>query len=368
MTVIVKEKGFWALCFCFFMSACSWLGIEGNEGAYLEAITIPATKIPRNLDQPAFVDLMEIPPINDVRRLRGKELELELPEALSTTFGVEQIVLRKLGNKRWIFLDAEPAGVWNKAKQFWEANNIDLAVVDPGKGLMETGWLVSGEGKVDQVYESLKMGMNQKSSAAGKLNRFRMNLEPGVRNGSTEISLTHVESSLGSSESLTNNDWPQKPDNEELTGKVLSELAYYLGDNINSSSTISLLAGNLSKTRAELVPDASKPVLKYHLDFNRAWSTVGSALKSARIDVEDLNRSSRVYYVYYDDGTVDEPGFLKRLFTSDDKNPAELEHRYQIHLDDQTDEVHVTVYKDDTTLAEAFIAERLLKVIKEYSS
>lgn len=354
------------------LSACSWFGIEGHKDAYLEARTLPNTKIPPNLDDPSFVDLMEIPKINDVRGIRGQEIDLELPEPLSTTFGVEQIVIRKLGDRRWIFLDFPPAAAWNKVRQFWEANNIGLAIIDPRKGIMETEWLVSEEGDTDQIYESLRRGRDT-TSASGKLNRFRLSLEPGIRNGSTEVYMTHLASSgpgkANRLRGLKESDWPELPDNNELAGKVLTELAYYLGDNINRNSTISLMAGNLKKTRTELVPDASKPVLKYHLDFNRAWSTVGSALKSARINVEDLNRSSAVYYVYYDDGSVDEPGFLKRLFTSEDEmKPSDLEHRYQIHLDQQTGEVHVTVYKDDTTLADAFIAERLLKVIKEYSS
>lgn len=354
------------------LCGCSWFGIKGNEGAYLVAESIAPTQIPAGLDRPNFVDVMSIPNIDDVRDISGQEMELALPEPLSTTFGVDQIVLRKLGDRSWIFLDAEPASVWNKVKEFWEANNLTLSYTNAGQGVMETQWLVSETGDVDQAYESLKKGLDVSTpgdvQGNYKENRFRLELEPGVRNNSTEVSLIHMQSPAGKSSALSKKDWPEVSDDDALAAKLLSELAFYLGDNINRTSTVSLMAGNLSKTRVQLVLDANRPVLRYQLDFNRAWSTVGGALKSARIEVEDLNRTSAIYYVYYDDGSVDEPGFLKRLFTSDEKKPVGKEHRYQIHLIDQVDGVQVTVYKDDTTLAEAFIAERLLKVIKEFSS
>jgi len=352
-------KAFWPIG-CLLLASCSWFGIEGNEGAYLKASVAGHTRVPADLDEPPFVEMMTIPPIDDVRNLKGKEFELQLPEALSTSYGVDQIVLRKLDKERWIFLDAPPETVWNKVKEFLEANNVPLEVADAGRGIMETPWLLTEAGDVESEYESLRQGRVASGEDGEMQNRFRLRVEPGVRSGSTEVHLVQINTPVM--------DWPTGSDNDELAGKVLSELAYYLGDQINRSSSISLLAGSLSRTRAELIPDVREPVLKYYLDFNRAWSTVGSALKSARIPVEDINRSAAVYYVYYDDGSIEEPGFFRRLFSSEEGSDSETAHRYQVRLNTLTNQVHVTVHKDDDSLADAFIAERLLKVIKEYSS
>ena len=108
-------------------------------------------------------------------------------------------------------------------------------------------------------------------------------------------------------------------------------------------------------------------MLIYKLGFDRAWATVGGALENARIDVEDLDRTSHVYFVYYDESVERDPGFFTRLFTSQDK-VLEDRFRYQVHLDTRQNEVLVTVLKDTTTPADALIAERLLRIIKESST
>ena len=58
--------------------------------------------IPEGLDTPVFVDSMPIPEVDDSRGLADQDFKIGLPEALSTTFGVEKVVIRKLGDDRWV--------------------------------------------------------------------------------------------------------------------------------------------------------------------------------------------------------------------------------------------------------------------------
>ena len=51
-----------------------------------------------------------------------------------------------------------------------------------------------------------------------------------------------------------------------------------------------------------------------------------------------------------------------------DKGEAEERNLFQLRLSTIKDEVHVSVYSDQTTMADIKIAEKLLKVIKKYSS
>ena len=164
----------------------------------------------------------------------------------------------------------------------------------------------------------------------------------------------------------------------------MSEMAYFLGENINQSVTVSREAMNIRGKRAEIVPDKEKPILKYKLSFGRAWATVSDALENARISVDDLDRDSAIFYVLYDDTIQSEPGFFSKMFSGDpekgkepgffgklfssDKDPLLAENRYLLMLEEHDREVFVTVKKDADTLADPFIAERLLKIIKEYSS
>ena len=108
--------------------------------------------------------------------------------------------------------------------------------------------------------------------------------------------------------------------------------------------------------------------MKYRLDFNRAWATIGAALENASINVEDLNRSEAYFYVYYREGQEVKKGFFKRLLTRDKKPEEDDGNRYQLRLVTQKDEVHVSVYLDQSILPDADIAEKLLKVIKLYST
>lgn len=351
------------------VTSCSLLGlVQDKENDYLKAGSIARTKIPENLDTPPFNDLMVIPEIVDSRGISGKVFEIPVPVPLNTNFGVERIIIKRLGESRWVFLDVAPAAVWPSLHEFWRINNLTIAVADPSNGLIETEWLTSSAGDAEQIFDSLKQGDSITDSPELIENRFQMRIEPGVRSGSSEIHLRYKQAVSGSrqGEQL---DWSEPSDDLQVEDTVLSAIAYHLGETIDQGTTVSLLAGSITnESRAVLVPDRTRPVLKYKLDFNRAWATVGAALDNARINVEDLDRSSAIYFVYYRDGSEQHVGFIRRLFTSDDELPAGKEDRYLVHLDQADDSVNVTILKDPDTLASAPMAERILKIIKEYST
>ncbi len=164
-------------------------------------------------------------------------------------------------------------------------------------------------------------------------------------------------------------EWDSTSDNIELEDEVLTSLAYYLGETINQTQSVSLLAAGIQETRTELIPDDRLPVLKYKLPFNRAWATVGAALEDAKIKVEDLDRTSAIYYVNYDDSRAGGSGLFSGWFSDDDEVKTGKANRYLVHVDStREDEVQVTVRNGDRTPADALVAERLLKIIKEYST
>jgi outer membrane protein assembly factor BamC len=362
--------------------SCSWLG--ASEDAYLQAGSVSRTKIPESLDEPIYDDAMAIPPIDDARGIAGQKLELGLPEALSTAFGVEQIVIKRIGDNRWVFIDTPPAAVWPRIRQFWEAHNLEVQTADPRRGIIESTWLASREGEADVVYQSLVSGVAWADPGATVQNKFRLTIEPGIRNGSCEVFVEHKQVPLGAPVRQDTANWNGGSDDELLENKVLTEMAYFLGENINQSITVSREAMNIRGTRAEIIPDKEKPILKYKLSFDRAWATVTDALENARISVDDLDRDSAIFYVLYDDTIKAEPGFFSKMFASDDekdqkpgffgklfssdKDPVLAANRYLLMLEEHDKEVFVTVRKDADTLADPFLAERLLKIIKEYSS
>ena len=108
------------------LSGCGWLGWFGKseEQKRLETGSSAPTQVPEHLDQPRFVDAMPIPEVVDYRGLADQEVELRLPDALSTTFGVDQVVIRRLGDDRWVFLDLPVATIWPQVVLFWEEHHL----------------------------------------------------------------------------------------------------------------------------------------------------------------------------------------------------------------------------------------------------
>lgn len=356
-------------------SGCSWMGLDkyfgvSEEQLRLENEATPPVVVPEELDQPNFVDLMPIPNVVDYRGLSGKTIEVGLPQALSTSFGVEQIVIRRLGDDRWVFLDLPTATIWPQVVLFWEENHLPVANLNPREGILETEWLVGSTGNPDEIFESLKSGSAWSSQATAQQFKFLVRVEPGVRNGSTELFVEQKQRGLG--EALDVN-WDGTSDNPELEGKLLSSMAYYLGDRMAEGPKVSLLAAGLQESKATLLTESTGMILSYRLDFNRAWATVGSALEDARVEVADLDRTSAIYYVNYSLGHDPDPGFFGRLLGRGSKNTEPTEgQRFRVELKDEGEEVLVTVALDSelagTASDNTILRERLLKLIKEYST
>ncbi len=154
------------------ISSCSWLGIKNNSDDYLTSDSIPRVTIPEGLDTPVFTDALIVPAVDDARGLTGVKVTVGLPDPLSTATGVEQIVIRKLGEDRWVFIDTPPAAVWPKIRLFWEVNNMELQSADARRGVLESVWLASVAGELDKVFERLRSGVAWADSNATVQNKF----------------------------------------------------------------------------------------------------------------------------------------------------------------------------------------------------
>ncbi|MGV0035088.1 MAG: outer membrane protein assembly factor BamC [Candidatus Azotimanducaceae bacterium WSBS_2022_MAG_OTU7] len=354
------------------LGGCGWFG-KGDAQIGLETGFSAPTEIPEGLERPVFIDLMHIPEVVDYRGLADKEVELRLPDALSTTFGVEQIVIRKLGESRWVFLDLPIATIWPQVVLFWEENDLPVAQLDPRNGTLETEWIIGTSGNPDEIFESLISGSEWSEQSVAQQYKFFVRVEPGVRVDSTEIYLEQAERPLGGFDPEDQTHWNGESDNAELEGKMLTELAYYLGDRVAQGPSVSLLAAGLQESKAVLVAEPEGMVLKYNLDFDRAWATVGAALEDAQISVEDLDRTSAIYYVYYSSSHDSDPGFFSRIFGGG-KSKADVDprHKFTVRLEPEGEEIRVTVDVSSELAASdtdsLILKERLLKLIKEYST
>ena len=344
------------------LAGCGLSNFDRDE-QYLSAGSINRVSIPDPLDQPDFVDVRVIPEVNDPRNISGRVVEIKVPEALAENGLVNSIVVRRLGDAQWLFLDSPPATVWPKIRGFWAQLGIGMDEINPGLGIMESNWIGASEGGPEEVFNEVKNG------AGGDFqHKFQLRLERGIRNGSTEVYIEHHRQDvIGGLLPV----WDRESSNVELEHEFLKQLAYYLGENINTSYTVSLgAAGLAAEERAILIPDSQTPVLRYRLSFSRAWVTVGQALENAGVDVSDLDRDSAVYYVRYDPDRGRDPNMVQRAFRRLSRQNQEDQptHEYLVYLQTQGKEVDVMVLADVSTYADALLAEQLLTLIKEYSS
>lgn len=357
-------------------TGCAWFGTSEEEEE-LRSGSSRQVEIPAGLDEPAFVDMMPIPDINDYRGIGDRETEVGIPAALSTNFGAERIVIRKLGDMQWVFVDSPTSVVWPQVVQYFEENDLAVASLDPRSGLLETEWLFASGATAEELFESLEQGGSPDRQLSSSQHRFRVRMEPGVRRGSTDLYVDHKQLPTGAPFRMTEPDWSSGSDDKAVEGEALRSIAYHLGERQAEDRSVSLLAADLQEeNKATLDLGPGGMVLRYRLNFDRAWATVGAALEDARIDVDDLDRSSANYYVHYTLRHDPDPGFLSRLFSFDDdgEEAAGEGNRFRIHLATEGDEIHVTVVTEGAEpdapmdTRRLLLSERLLKLIKEYST
>lgn len=116
--------------------------------------------------------------------------------------------------------------------------------------------------------------------------------------------------------------------------------------------------------RAELVKDGNgTPILRLNIEFARAWSELGEAIKQTDMAITDLNRSIGTYYVNVKNpDKTEEPGFWAGLFGAD---PEVVTESYEIKLNRARSGVYIAIHESQDILADEASARSLLKRIQD---
>jgi outer membrane protein assembly factor BamC len=309
------------------LGACSWLGVVpgmdrvvGDEGLfrdrqadYLEAETIARTEIPEGLDGFIIDDLLVIPDIGNQET--QPFLDAPRPRPLEGSSD-RQLEIQRKTDRAWIIVDASPAEVWPRIRDYWRQANIQIATENPTIGQMDTSWF-------------------ERASNPLSREKYRVLVDTGFQDNSSEIRLIHVEAPRGTPVFEQIN-WPAISENFDVEYERLSDMSSYLADvaNLNNASSVSFLAGNISSTgkAAIFTTPAGADVLALQADYSRCWAAVGRALRRAGMDITSENSEIGMYEVLYRPGSEneeeEEPGFftkfitLNGLFSDDDDIPA----------------------------------------------
>lgn len=344
-------------------TACSTIS-GGKKAEYKKARTTDSLEVPPDL---TATSINQAPDLPNVAGTSFSEINKRAPAAGSSTVLPTEgdIRLERDGNQEWLLIQASPAQVWPKVREFWVQQGFLIKMEDPRLGILETGW---AENRADIpsgiIRNTLGKALDFVYSAATR-DQFRVRLENGTTPGTTELYLTHrgMEEVVTGSPEDRSSMWKSRPSDPELEAEMLKRLMVFLGVDEQKAKTM-LARQPKAQSRAELVSDSSGTMVIDKEDFSRAWRRTGVALDRVGFAVEDRNRADGVYFVRYDDPLGGEDkGFLSKLaFWSSDEEKAK---RYQIVLQAQGPETQIIVKNEQGERENSSTAKRILTLLEE---
>ena len=247
----------------FLLSSCA--SLTGPEGAF------PDTKYDF-LDEELSEDVVT----TDDLELRGEEdhypidvaaqdtifQEVPKPRQIFSAGGASEVQLRRLGELLWIYVETLPSTTWPITRSYWETSEFQLLDANP-----ETGEML--------------IDFNEEIN-------FKITIEHGIKESSSEIFLSGVQKDEGASVEL---------DQDEIQ-PYLEDIVSYIADSVGTFSGTSLAAQSLNdRKKSRIFSENERTVIELDLNFERAWSTVSRAISASQIISNDRNRDEGIFYV-----------------------------------------------------------------------
>ena len=359
------------------VSGCDTLfGPEGyfrdRGDDYLKAEAVEPIRLPPDVNSESIGQLFVIPPIADANAAVAGEFVVPRPMTLDAADKQRnEVKIQKLGERRWITVNAAPSTVWPRVRAFISSRGLNLAVMDPSMGILETDWL------------------SIKEDPANK-DRYRIRLEPGLRTDSTEIHILQLTvSQVVPGAGQVN--WPSKSVNPTREEWMVNELSSFLAkeDTTQASMLAQAIGSGDSKVTLLSTEAGQDPSLVISLDYARAWASVGGALSRNGFHVDDMNREAGQFFVAYsatkasvemrkaaarlakdeEPEPQQEPGVFSRIGNTfgldeeEDDKPDDLE-PFQVHVLKDGNVVRVMVRDTKGNVMEPAQAGKWLRLIR----
>tara|TARA_B100000767_G_scaffold274700_1_gene308570 strand:+ start:187 stop:1365 length:1179 start_codon:yes stop_codon:yes gene_type:complete len=324
------KKLFMLCCVLIALPGCSWL--FGDEGLYpsrtYDYLTVEEKSdliLPEGIKVSAINDQYPIPDIS-TSQLPSDKYEVPRVQSLESAEQKGSVKVQRFDQRQWILVNASSGQVWPLVANFLSSNQIPIASSNGNGGVIETDWL--SDNISDEVEPGLSMldGLQAhrttraggyRSEAERLQERYRFILKPGVQKSTTEIEITQ-QTATNDTRRADSIYWGDTSTNEKREDNMVNLLAEHLANSPNQASYSLLAQGIGSASKVKLRYDNSnQPYLSLVLSFDRAWASLGLALKKAAFEISDLDRS-KGYYLTSSTGNVEEKnkrGLLSRLFS-----------------------------------------------------
>ncbi|MES9852142.1 MAG: outer membrane protein assembly factor BamC [Candidatus Thiodiazotropha sp. L084R] len=361
------------------LSGCSSDGgyFSDSEREYrTQQETVDDLEIPPDLTSKSIQDTMAIPGAGSASY---EEYASQRDKRTSGTIVAEEILpefegisVERDGDKRWLVIDSEPRRVWPKVVEFWRKNGLLLIEQNPQVGVMKTDWLESrADIKQGFITEFFRKALGGIYSSATR-DQFRVRLDRGLEQGTTELYLTHrgLEEKLKEdiSGDADTTYWTPRANDPEIEAAMLRSLMVHLGANSEKAKE-AISASDERGDRSRLLTTGETQELWVDEEFARAWRLTGVALDRVGFAVEDRDRSNGTYFVRYSELSEDkreEEGFFSKLaFWSDDEDKLDREAQYQVKLIPDGANTQIVVRDEQGEPADALAVETILGLIHE---
>ena len=313
------------------LSSCSWLfGEEGvfpsRSDNYLNAEESADIQLPEGVDKEALVSDYPIPDLA-LSQVLPEKFKVPRVEPLDTVDNKGSVRIQRFEQQQWILINAAPGQTWPLIANFLTTNNIPLLVADGTRGVIETDWLAASNLDSVAVTDTDLANLSRIDSpknlpADDSINeKYRFVIKAGIQKETTEII---VVQQAGTADAVSGNaaasgaiNWRSGSSSQLREDNMVKLLSEHLANSPNQASHSLLAQGIGSASKVALkYDDSGRPYLDLHLPFDRAWASLGLALRKASYEVSDLDRSKGVYYAHYVAKSEREKkrGFFKRLF------------------------------------------------------
>jgi len=340
-----------SLWLCLSLSGCSSLfGDQGlfpsRSSDYLRAEVAAPIALPGGERKSALGSDYPIP-------------DLALSQVLEETFSVPRVDARvdvdskgsvriqRLDRQQWLLVNAPAGQVWPLINRFLRDNGIALQRDAVDRGLLETVWLTADE-------------------TPQRREQYRLTLVAGVQPNTTEIRVLQRAMAAGEEVDETSSAWPIQSSVALREDNMLNLLAEYLAESPQQSSYSLLAQGIGSASKVALAyDDQGRPYLDLQLPFDRAWASLGLALKKSSYRIEDLDRSRGLHYVHYqlEDKVAARQSFWRRWFSADSGSDTVAEDLLLLHSKHNGRSLIITLQRQSSPWLknneQAFLLKRL---------
>lgn len=290
---------------------------------YQSSRDLPALEVPPDLTSDTINESMAIPGEEGPNTLSAYEQQQRNAALSVDSSGA-------LPNEQTLVVRGDRYAVWPELGRFFKEQGHTLELDDAELGVLETAWSEPQNTDAGEVRE-----------------RFDVFAEPGQKEGTTQLFISHQQQRRTGPDEP----WNDAGSNTETQQRLVAEMGAFFGGPMADAATVAEVGGTGSAPapqgtgsrvpRAEIVnTEAGDVYLSLPNAYDQAWGRTETALTQAGMQIRSADPEAGEYLIAYSSpGNEENKSWFDKLkFWSDDEPPV-----YRIRLSGTGDRTEVAV-------------------------